>query len=206
MNYSHSLIQQLTLQGISDQRVLDAIGRLPRHLFVSEAMAHQAYDNNALPIGFGQTISQPYIVAKMTELLNLQHDSKVLEIGTGSGFQTCVLAQLVGHVYSVERIKQLQMTAKRRFKLLELYNISTKHGDGWKGWASKGPFDAIIVTAAAATMPHVLCEQLSEGGSLIIPVGETDQVLYKVTRNGEHFETTAIEAVRFVPLVAGDLA
>lgn len=167
MNYSHSLIQQLTLQGISDQRVLDAIGRLPRHLFVSEAMAHQAYDNNALPIGFGQTISQPYIVAKMTELLNLQHDSKVLEIGTGSGFQTCVLAQLVGHVYSVERIKQLQMTAKRRFKLLELYNISTKHGDGWKGWASKGPFDAIIVTAAAATMPHVLCEQLSEGGSLL---------------------------------------
>ncbi|WP_407331302.1 protein-L-isoaspartate(D-aspartate) O-methyltransferase [Enterovibrio sp. 27052020O] len=206
MNYSHSLIQLLRQQGISDQRVLSAIERLPRHLFVSEAMAHQAYDNNALPIGFGQTISQPYIVAKMTELLTLRYDSRVLEVGTGSGFQTCVLAQLVEHVYSVERIKQLQMVAKRRFKQLELYNISTKHGDGWEGWASKGPFDAIIVTAAAASMPRALCEQLADGGTLIVPVGETDQTLYKVTRFGDEFETTAIEAVRFVPLVAGDLA
>ncbi|WP_154124482.1 protein-L-isoaspartate(D-aspartate) O-methyltransferase [Grimontia hollisae] len=206
MNYSHSLIQQLRQQGISDQRVLDAIARLPRHLFVSEAMAHQAYDNNALPIGFGQTISQPYIVAKMTELLNLRHDSRVLEIGTGSGFQTCVLAQLVEHVYSVERIKQLQMVAKRRFKQFELYNISTKHGDGWQGWASKGPFDAIIVTAAASSMPQALIEQLADGGSLIVPVGEIEQTLYWVTRCGDDIETTAIEAVRFVPLVAGDLA
>ncbi|MEZ8144596.1 protein-L-isoaspartate O-methyltransferase [Enterovibrio norvegicus FF-33] len=206
MNYSHSLIQLLRQQGIADQRVLNAIERLPRHLFVSEAMAHQAYDNNALPIGFGQTISQPYIVAKMTELLTLDYDSRVLEVGTGSGFQTCVLAQLVEHVYSVERIKQLQMVAKRRFKQLELYNISTKHGDGWEGWASKGPFDAILVTAAAASMPRALCEQLAEGGTLIVPVGETDQTLYKVTRIGDEFETTAIEAVRFVPLVAGDLA
>nr|WP_195714653.1 protein-L-isoaspartate(D-aspartate) O-methyltransferase [Grimontia hollisae] len=206
VNYSHSLIQQLRQQGISDQRVLDAIARLPRHLFVSEAMAHQAYDNNALPIGFGQTISQPYIVAKMTELLNLRHDSRVLEIGTGSGFQTCVLAQLVEHVYSVERIKQLQMVAKRRFKQFELYNISTKHGDGWQGWASKGPFDAIIVTAAASSMPQALIEQLADGGSLIVPVGEIEQTLYWVTRCGDDIETTAIEAVRFVPLVAGDLA
>ncbi|MDF2184517.1 protein-L-isoaspartate(D-aspartate) O-methyltransferase [Grimontia hollisae] len=206
VNYSHSLIQQLRQQGISDQRVLDAIARLPRHLFVSEAMAHQAYDNNALPIGFGQTISQPYIVAKMTELLNLRHDSRVLEIGTGSGFQTCVLAQLVEHVYSVERIKQLQMVAKRRFKQFELYNISTKHGDGWQGWASKGPFDAIIVTAAASSMPQALIEQLADGGSLIVPVGEIEQTLYRVTRCGDDIETTAIEAVRFVPLVAGDLA
>nr|WP_026023844.1 protein-L-isoaspartate(D-aspartate) O-methyltransferase [Enterovibrio norvegicus] len=206
VNYSHSLIQLLRQQGIADQRVLNAIERLPRHLFVSEAMAHQAYDNNALPIGFGQTISQPYIVAKMTELLTLDYDSRVLEVGTGSGFQTCVLAQLVEHVYSVERIKQLQMVAKRRFKQLELYNISTKHGDGWEGWASKGPFDAILVTAAAASMPRALCEQLAEGGTLIVPVGETDQTLYKVTRIGDEFETTAIEAVRFVPLVAGDLA
>ncbi len=206
MNYSHSLIQLLQQQGIIDGQVLDAIGRLPRHVFVSEAMSHQAYDNNALPIGFGQTISQPYIVAKMTELLSLTHSSRVLEVGTGSGFQTCVLAQLVEHVYSVERIKQLQMVAKRRFKQFELYNISTKHGDGWQGWASKGPFDAIIVTAAAASMPKALCEQLADGGTLIVPVGETEQVLYKVMRNGDEFETTAIEAVRFVPLVAGDLA
>ncbi|MBV7297760.1 protein-L-isoaspartate(D-aspartate) O-methyltransferase [Enterovibrio sp. NIFS-20-8] len=206
VNYSHSLIQLLRQQGITDQRVLEAIGRLPRHLFVSEAMAHQAYDNNALPIGFGQTISQPYIVAKMTELLGLKHNSRVLEVGTGSGFQTCVLAQLVEHVYSVERIKQLQMVAKRRFKQFELYNISTKHGDGWQGWASKGPFDAIIVTAAAASMPHALLTQLADGGTLIVPVGEADQTLYKVTRHGDEFDTSPIEAVRFVPLVAGDLA
>lgn len=206
MNYSLSLIQWLEQQGIVDQRVLDAIGRLPRHLFVSEALAHQAYDNNALPIGFGQTISQPYIVAKMTELLRLKYNSRVLEIGTGSGFQTCVLAQLVEHVYSIERIKPLQMLAKRRFKQLELYNISTKHGDGWQGWSIKGPFDSIIVTAAAARMPEVLCSQLVDGGVLIVPIGEKEQVLYQVTRHGNEFETTAIEAVRFVPLVAGDLA
>lgn len=206
MDYSHSLIQWLHQQGIVDLKVLDAIGRLPRHLFVSEALAHQAYDNNALPIGFGQTISQPYIVAKMTELLDLKYNNKVLEVGTGSGFQTAVLALMVEHVYSVERIKQLQMRAKRRFKQFELYNISTKHGDGWQGWASKGPFDAIIVTAAAASMPKILCEQLSDGGSLVIPVGESEQVLYKVTRYGDEFDMAAIEAVRFVPLVAGDLA
>lgn len=206
MNYSHSLIQWLRQQGIVEQIVLDAIGHLPRHLFVSEALAHQAYENNALPIGFGQTISQPYIVAKMTALLDLNYNSRVLEVGTGSGFQTCVLAQLVEHVYSIERIKPLQLRAKRRFKQLELYNISTKHGDGWEGWSAKGPFDGIIVTAAAASMPLVLCEQLADGGVLIVPIGEKEQVLYKVTRRGNGFETTAIEAVRFVPLVAGDLA
>lgn len=206
LNYSNSLIQLLVEQGISDHKVLDAIGRLPRHLFVSEAMAHQAYDNNALPIGFGQTISQPYIVARMTELLALDYTSRVLEIGTGSGFQTCVLAQLVEHVFSIERIKQLQMSARRRFKQLELYNISTKHGDGWEGWAAKGPFDAIIVTAAAADVPQALCDQLADGGCMILPIGEAEQVLYKITRRGKYFHTSAIEAVRFVPLVAGDLA
>lgn len=206
MNYSHSLVQWLRFQGISDQRVLEAIECLPRHLFVAEALAHRAYDNTALPIGFGQTISQPYIVARMTELLELKYNSKVLEVGTGSGFQTCILAQLVEHVYSIERIKQLQLMAKRRFKQFELYNISTKHGDGWEGWPNKGPFDSIIVTAAAANMPQVLCDQLADGGSLIAPIGEQEQVLYKVTRRGNQFETTAIEMVRFVPLVAGDLA
>lgn len=206
VNYSHSLIQWLRQQGIVDQQVLNAIESLPRHIFVSEALAHQAYDNNALPIGFGQTISQPYIVAKMTELLALKYNDRVLEVGTGSGFQTCVLAQLVEHVYSIERIKPLQMMAKRRFKQLELYNISTKHGDGWEGWSRKGPFDAIIVTAAAANMPEMLCSQLADGGVLIVPIGEKEQVLYHVIRHGNKFETTAIEAVRFVPLVAGDLA
>ncbi|MFD2178669.1 protein-L-isoaspartate(D-aspartate) O-methyltransferase [Veronia pacifica] len=203
---NNALIQLLSQQGISDVRVLEAMSRLPRHSFVSEAMSHQAYQNNALPIGCGQTISQPYIVAKMTELLQLNRDSRVLEIGTGSGYQTCVLAQLVDTVYSVERIKQLQMTAKRRFKQLELYNISTKHGDGWQGWASKGPFDAIIVTAAAESMPTELCNQLAEGGIMIIPVGNSEQTLYKVVRQGDDFISEVIEAVKFVPLVAGDLA
>jgi len=165
----------LVASGITNQQVLDAIYRLPRESFVSQAMMHQAYDNNALPIGQGQTISQPYIVAKMTELLNLTQNSRVLEIGTGSGYQTAVLAQLVDHVYSVERIKSLQWDAKRRLKQLDIYNVSTKHGDGWKGWASKGPFDAIIVTAAANSIPEDLLNQLSDGGIMMIPVGEDDQ-------------------------------
>lgn len=200
------LLRQLQQLGIQDSNVLHAIGRLPRHLFVSEALAHQAYDNNALPIGCGQTISQPYIVAKMTELLQITPQSTILEIGTGSGFQTCVLAQLAAHVYSVERIKLLQITAKRRFKQLEQFNISTKHGDGWQGWASKGPFDAIIVTAAAAHMPEGLFQQLKMGASLVVPVGEQKQTLYKITKTGRGFDIFAIESVRFVPLIAGELA
>lgn len=200
------LIEFLIESGIRDQKVLDAIFRLPRETFLSQAMLHQAYDNNALPIGQGQTISQPYIVAKMTELLELQQDSRVLEIGTGSGYQTAVLAQLVDHVYSVERIKSLQWDAKRRLKQLDFYNISTKHADGWQGWASKGPFDAIIVTAAADSIPQALLEQLSEGGRMLIPVGEEEQQLLKIVRLGDEYLSTLVEMVRFVPLVAGELA
>lgn len=196
----------LVANGIQDQEVLDAIHRVPREQFVSQAMIHQAYDNNALPIGQGQTISQPYIVAKMTELLELKRTSKVLEVGTGSGYQTAVLSQLVDHVYSIERIKALQWEAKRRLKQLDIYNISTKHGDGWQGWAAKGPFDAIIVTAAAESVPSALLEQLKEGGILIIPVGTDEQQLLKIVRSGEEFLSQVIEMVRFVPLVAGDLA
>ncbi|MGO2320883.1 MAG: protein-L-isoaspartate(D-aspartate) O-methyltransferase, partial [Vibrio toranzoniae] len=173
------LITFLIENGIQDHKVLDAIYQLPRESFLSQAMYHQAYDNNALPIGQGQTISQPYIVAKMTELLELQQDSRVLEIGTGSGYQTAVLAQLVDHVYSVERIKSLQWNAKRRLKQLDFYNISTKHGDGWHGWSSKAPFDAIIVTAAAESIPQVLLQQLKDGGRLLIPVGDDEQQLLK---------------------------
>ena len=186
--------------------VLDAIYRLPREQFVSQAMMHQAYDNNALPIGQGQTISQPYIVAKMTEMLELNRESKVLEIGTGSGYQTAVLAQLVEHVYSIERIKALQWEAKRRLKQLDIYNVSTKHGDGWEGWPAKGPFDAIIVTAAAESVPSALLEQLNEKGIMVIPVGTEEQQLLKITRQDEQFHSEIIEMVRFVPLVAGDLA
>lgn len=200
------LVNFLIESGIRNQGVLDAIYRLPRESFLSQAMYHQAYDNNALPIGQGQTISQPYIVAKMTELLELQQSSRVLEIGTGSGYQTAVLAQLVDHVYSVERIKSLQWEAKRRLKQLDFYNISTKHGDGWQGWSSKGPFDAIIVTAAAESIPQALLEQLSDGGRLLIPVGDDDQQLLKIVRSGDEYLSSVIEMVRFVPLVPGELA
>ena len=200
------LVTFLIENGIRDQKVLDAIYLLPRESFLSQAMHHQAYDNNALPIGQGQTISQPYIVAKMTELLELQQDSRVLEIGTGSGYQTAVLAQLVDHVYSVERIKSLQWDAKRRLKQLDFYNISAKHGDGWQGWSSKAPFDAIIVTAAAESIPQALLQQLKDGGRLLIPVGDDEQQLLKIVRHGDEFLSSVIEMVRFVPLVPGELA
>lgn len=203
---ANRLVEFLITHGIQDQAVLNAIGALPRESFVSQAMIHQAYDNNALPIGHGQTISQPYIVAKMTELLELKRDSQVLEVGTGSGYQTAVLAQLVNHVYSVERIKSLQWDAKRRLKQLDIYNVSTKHADGWQGWAAKGPFDAIIVTAAPESIPQALLSQLKDGGRMLIPVGGDEQQLLKIVRSGDEYHSSTIEMVRFVPLIAGDLA
>lgn len=203
---ANALVDFLAANGIRDPRVLEALRSVPREQFVSEAMMHQAYDNNALPIAHGQTISQPYIVARMTELLGLTPTSKVLEIGTGSGYQTAILAQIVEKVYSVERIKSLQWEAKRRLKRLDIYNVSTKHGDGWQGWAAHAPFDAIIVTAAASEIPQALLEQLSDGGCLVIPVGESHQELLKVVKQDGAYHSSVIEAVRFVPLVAGDLA
>lgn len=202
----HSLMEYLRQQGIADRKVLQVMDRVPREHFVDEALSHKAYENNALPIGSGQTISQPYIVARMTELLELKQDSRVLEIGTGSGYQTAILSQMVERVYSVERIKTLQWQAKRRFKQLDLHNISTKHGDGWLGWASKGPFDAIIVTAAAETVPTALLGQLAERGRLVIPVGDDYQVLKRIRFIDGQFVTDDIIPVRFVPLVAGELA
>lgn len=204
--HADKLIDFLIASGIQDHRVLEAIRSLPREKFLSQAMLHQAYDNNALPIGHGQTISQPYIVAKMTQMLELRRNSKVLEVGTGSGYQTAVLAQLVDHVYSVERIKALQWEAKRRLKQLDIYNVSTKHGDGWQGWSAKAPFDAIIVTAAAESIPTELLTQLSDNGLMVIPVGVNEQQLLKITRRGDEYLSEIIELVRFVPLIAGDLA
>lgn len=200
------LINFLIAGGIEDPLVLNAIQSLPREYFVSQAMMHQAYDNNALPIGHGQTISQPYIVARMTELLQLSPSSRVLEVGTGSGYQTAVLSQLVEHVFTIERIKSLQWEAKRRLRQLDIYNFSTKHSDGWQGWPAKAPFDAIIVTAAAASVPQALIDQLADGGRLVIPVGEDQQQLYRFTRQGEAVIQEVIESVRFVPLIAGELA
>ncbi|HEQ1857953.1 TPA: protein-L-isoaspartate(D-aspartate) O-methyltransferase [Providencia alcalifaciens] len=200
------LLAQLRQQGIHDERLLDALALVPRERFIDEALSHKAYDNIPLPIGHGQTISQPYIVAKMTALLAVKPTDHVLEIGTGSGYQTAVLAHLCEHVYSVERVKSLQWTAKRRFKLLDLHNISTRHGDGWEGWQSKGPFDGIIVTAAPSEIPSLLLKQLKDGGRLVLPVGDKDQALKLITRRGNDYHTNVIEKVRFVPLVAGDLS
>ncbi|WJV61776.1 protein-L-isoaspartate(D-aspartate) O-methyltransferase [Pectobacteriaceae bacterium CE70] len=201
-----TLLAQLHQQGIQDERLLQAVAAVPRERFVDEAFEHKAYENTALPIGFGQTISQPYMVARMTELLRLTPVSRVLEIGTGSGYQTAILAHLVQHVCSVERIKGLQWQAKRRLKQLDLHNVSTRHGDGWQGWASKGPFDAIIVTAAPPEIPTALMEQLDEGGIMVLPVGEQQQMLQVVEHHNGEYIVQTVEAVRFVPLVKGELA
>jgi protein-L-isoaspartate(D-aspartate) O-methyltransferase len=200
-----TLAQLLQQEGIKNADVLKAIAATPREIFLPDALKHKAYQNTALPIGQGQTISQPYIVAKMTELLlDVETPPKsVLEIGTGSGYQTAILSQLFPRVFSVERIKSLQFQARRRMNQLDLHNVSMKHGDGWQGWASKGPYDAIIVTAAASQVPEVLCEQLNEGGRLIIPVGDQQQNLLCIDRKDGELNTQTIEAVRFVPLVAG---
>ncbi len=198
------LAQKLQQEGITHPLVLQAIARSPRHIFVPEILAHKAYDNTALPIGQGQTISQPYIVAKMSELLLVDGmPESILEIGTGSGYQTSILAQLTPKVYSVERIKSLQFQAKRKLQSMDLHNVSMKHGDGWKGWQSKAPFQAIIVTAAPSEVPQALLEQLADGGRLVIPVGEQTQILKVITRHGEEFSERQVEAVRFVPLVPG---
>jgi protein-L-isoaspartate(D-aspartate) O-methyltransferase len=201
------LAQLLEQEGVSDNRVLTAIANIPRDIFIPDALKHKAYQNTALPIGQGQTISQPYIVAKMTELL-LKADNtpkRILEIGTGSGYQTAILAGIFEQVFSVERIKSLQFQAKRRMNQLDFHNISMKHGDGWEGWKSKAPFDGIIVTAAAAELPQALVDQLNDGGRLIIPVGNDQQQLKCIDRKGDEFIEQTIEAVRFVPLVAGAL-
>ncbi|GAA5140766.1 protein-L-isoaspartate(D-aspartate) O-methyltransferase [Thalassotalea piscium] len=200
------LAQKLKAEGIVNTQVLQAIARSPRHIFVPEILAHKAYDNTALPIGQGQTISQPYIVAKMSELLIADGiPDSILEIGTGSGYQTSILAQLTEKVFSVERIKSLQWQAKRKLRSIDLHNIAMKHGDGWQGWSSKGPFQAIIVTAAAVSVPQALLEQLTDGGRLVIPVGGQTQILKIITRAGNEYIEKQIEAVKFVPLVPGDL-
>ena len=201
------LIKRLREQNIIDERVLAVIKETPRHIFIDEALSHRAYEDTALPIGFNQTISQPYIVAKMTELLFAEGPLKrVLEVGTGSGYQTAVLAQLVDQVYSVERIKQLQDKSKERFQQMGLKNVSLQHTDGGMGWPSKAPFDGIIVTAAPEEIPEELLAQLAVGGRLVIPVGQAQQQLKLVTRiNDMAFDTHIIENVKFVPLLAGTI-
>ena len=202
------LIQRLYEEGLSNAHVLETIRRTPRHLFVDEALAHRAYEDTALPIGNNQTISQPYMVARMSELLLAAGPlDKVLEIGTGSGYQTAILAQLVERVFSVERIQSLQEKAKERLAQLNLRNVVFRWGDGWEGWNALGPYNGIIVTAAAANVPQALLDQLAPGGRLVIPVGAGDvQELLLIVREEDGFSRHVLDAVRFVPLLNGPLA
>ncbi|VXC30876.1 L-isoaspartate protein carboxylmethyltransferase type II [Pseudomonas sp. 8BK] len=202
------LIQRLYEEGLSNAHVLETIRRTPRHLFVDEALAHRAYEDTALPIGNNQTISQPYMVARMSELLLAAGPlDKVLEIGTGSGYQTAILAQLVERVFSVERIQSLQDKAKERLAQLNLRNVVFRWGDGWEGWNALGPYNGIIVTAAAANVPQALLDQLAPGGRLVIPVGAGDvQELLLIVREDDGFSRHVLDAVRFVPLLNGPLA
>jgi len=199
------LIQRLREQGITNLAVLDRVRNVPRHIFVDEALASRAYEDTALPIGFGQTISQPYIVARMTEaLLEGGAPDKVLEIGTGCGYQTAVLAPLVGRVFTIERIEGLQQRAKERLRELSIRNVRFKHGDGAQGWKTQAPFDGVLVAAAPLSIPEMLVEQLAVGGRLVMPVGpEGAQQLVRLTRREQGIERRVLGAVAFVPLLGG---
>lgn len=199
------LLMELRRSGITDTRVLAAIEKVPRELFVEEPFADQAWDNAALPIGCGQTISQPLVVALMSQALEISGRSKVLEVGTGSGYQTAVLAQLSRRVYTLERHKPLLTQAEARFRLLRLTNIVAMHGDGMRGWPAQAPFERILVTAAARELPRPLLDQLAVGGVLVTPLdtGPDRQEVVRVRRTEDGFSTEALFPVRFVPLVAG---
>jgi protein-L-isoaspartate(D-aspartate) O-methyltransferase len=201
------LIKRLIEQGIADERILTVMQKTPRHIFVDEALASRAYEDTALPIGYNQTISQPYIVARMTELLleNKESLGKVLEIGTGCGYQTAILAQLVGEVYSVERILPLQKKAIAHTELLKLKNIRYAYSDGGWGWEEYAPFDGILVAAAPNEIPKALLQQLAVGGVMIIPVGEQggEQFLQRITRTESSFQIEELDPVIFVPFLAG---
>lgn len=199
------LVQRLREQGIRNTAVLEQIRNVPRHLFLDEALATRAYEDTALPIGLGQTISQPFIVARMTEaLFEGAEPRKVLEVGTGCGYQTAVLAPLVKFLYSVERIKALLNRARGTLTQLGMRNVYFRHGDGFKGWAGHAPYDAILAAAAPPEIPRALLRQLNQGGRLVIPVGpEGRQELLRITRRNDEFVTERLGLVSFVPLVKG---
>jgi protein-L-isoaspartate(D-aspartate) O-methyltransferase len=199
------LVQRLREQGISNLAVLERIKNVPRHIFVDEALGSRAYEDTALPIGFGQTISQPYIVARMTEaLLEGGAVDNVLEVGTGCGYQTAVLAPLVAHLNTIERIEPLLVRARERLKELGIRNVRFRHGDGSLGWKAHAPFDGILVAAAPLTVPDALTKQLKLGGRLIVPVGpEGEQQLVRFTRREQRIEREVLGQVAFVPLLGG---
>jgi len=200
------LVARLREKGIHDERVLEVMRSMPRHLFVDEAMSSRSYEDSSLPIGHGQTISQPFIVARMTEvLLSRGIPETVLEVGTGSGYQAAILSQLVPRVYSVERIIALQKKARERYHTLGIHNITLKHSDGSWGWPEFAPYKAIIVTAAPEKTPESLLEQLAVGGMMVIPVGSQQAVqkLLLITREADQFVEEELDAVKFVPLLNG---
>jgi protein-L-isoaspartate(D-aspartate) O-methyltransferase len=200
------MIKRLSEQGIHNKKILEIMRDTPRHIFMDEALASRAYEDTALPIGYNQTISQPYIVAKMTELLlgSSAQLGKVLEIGTGCGYQTAILAQLVDRVYSIERILPLQRKAKGHIWDLKLKNISFLYGDGNLGWADYAPFDGILASAAPSEIPPQLLEQLAIGGVMVIPIGQSgQQTLQRVTRTANGYDIEKLEAVTFVPFLSG---
>jgi protein-L-isoaspartate(D-aspartate) O-methyltransferase len=197
------LLMELRRQGISDTRTLSAIERVPRDRFVADPFLDQAYENRALPIACGQTVSQPLIVGMMTQALEVTDRMKVLEVGTGSGYQAAVLAQLCRRVYTIERHKSLLVAAEARFRSLRIHNITSKVGDGARGWPEQAPFERIIVTAAAHDIPPLLVEQLQVGGIMVLPLGDTEQDLVRVVRTGDGIDIQHLGGVRFVPLVEG---
>ena len=198
------LIQRLMDQGITRFEVLEAMRSVPRHLFVDEALAHRSYEDTALPIGYGQTLSQPYVVARMSELALAQgRPKKVLELGSGSGYQTAILASLVDEICAIERIKPLLERARKQLRALRVRNVRLRHGDGLDGWASEAPFDLILGAAAPEHLPTQLLEQLAPGGRLILPVGGERQQLMMVTATPEGYVEEVIEEVNFVPMVRG---
>ncbi|MDR5858835.1 protein-L-isoaspartate(D-aspartate) O-methyltransferase [Halomonas eurihalina] len=199
------MVERLAYQGIRDQRVLEVMTRAPRHLFLDEALSHRAYEDTSLPIGHGQTLSRPWIVARMSELVVQAEPTRVLEIGTGSGYQTLILSRLVEELWSVERINALHRRAGERLRLLEAGNVQLRLADGGHGWPEAVPFDVILLTACASEMPMPLLAQLADGGVMIAPVADKGgrQWLVRVRRNGNQFERERLEPVRFVPLLEG---
>ena len=198
------LIQRLMDQGITRFEVLEAIRSVPRHLFVDEALAHRSYEDTALPIGYGQTLSQPYMVARMSELaLARGKPRKVLEIGSGSGYQTAILASLVDEICAIERIKPLQERARKQLRALRVRNVRLRHGDGLEGWPGEAPFDLILGAAAPESIPQTLLDQLAPDGCMILPVGGSRQRLMMITATPEGFDEEVIEEVNFVPMISG---